>query len=111
MRYCYVEATCASVFFLLFIFDLFYFHFHPFQLHIVVDLSEKTDQDRMILRRLVIESELETEHRSQILAESFGRDANRISLNVNNVQQRKQNSYLRVYRIYEYRTILHAAML
>jgi len=41
--------------------DHWTFIFHPFQLAIVVDLEEKTEQDRALLRKLAIESEIESE--------------------------------------------------
>jgi hypothetical protein len=46
--------------------------------------------------------------------QSFGtqyRTENRISLNIHNVQMRKQNSYLRIFKIYEFRIILAASMI
>jgi hypothetical protein len=78
--------------------------FHPFELAIVVDLNEKTEQDRAVLRKLAIESELENDKKS--VHGSFGQryrdfnnQNNRISLNINSVAYRKQNSFLRVFRI------------
>jgi len=46
--------------------------------------------------------------------QSFGsqyRTENRISLNINNVQMRKQNSFLRIFKIYEFRIIITASMI
>lgn len=77
----------------------------------VVDLEEKTEQDRALLRKLAIEAELDNDQKSTLLLNSFGRSKNRISLNVNSVSGRKQNSYLRAFAIYEYRTVLIVAVI
>jgi hypothetical protein len=90
--------------------DKWTFIFHPFQLAIVVDLDEKTEQDRALLRRLQIDSEIDSDTKNTLLRKSFGM-SNRISLNINNVSGRKQNSYTRVMAIYEFRVVLMAAVI
>lgn len=62
-----VVAGCFLVFFLV---DCKFFIFHPFQCSIVVDLESKTDQDRALLRKLTIESEIE--RREGLTRQSFG---------------------------------------
>lgn len=108
-----VVACCFLIFFLV---DAQFFIFHPFQCSIVVDLEEKTDQDRALLRKLTIESEIEK--KEGLARQSFGQqyrtdlnNPNRISLNIHNVQMRKQNSYVRIFKIYEFRVILAASMI
>ena len=68
----------------------------------------------MLLRKLAIDLEIEQEQRSILARTSFGDPTkvnNRISLNVNSISGRKQNSYVRVLCIYEYRVILFTALL
>lgn len=59
----------------------------------MVDLEEKTEQDRALLRKLAIESEMESEVSRTLEKKSFGQlghqSVNRISLNVNHVSGRK----------------------
>lgn len=82
---------------------------------IVVDLEEKTEQDRALLRKLAIESEMENSMKSTLEKTSFGLSgipaANRISLNINHVSGRKQNSYLKVIKIYEFRVVMQVALI
>lgn len=47
----------ASCFILLSVVDAYAFVFHPFEVAIVVDLEEKTEHDRALLRKLQMESE------------------------------------------------------
>ena len=54
---------------------------------------------------------MDSEQRAVTLKETFGKDLNRISLNINNVQERKQNSYLRAYLIFEFRAMIQSAIL
>jgi hypothetical protein len=56
-----LQLVVASCFLLLSIFDYFCFIFHPFEVAIVVDLEEKTEHDRALLRKLAVESELQIE--------------------------------------------------
>ena len=111
-----LQICIAGFFIIITIFDLKFFVFHPFELAIVVDLNEKTEQDRAVLRKLAIESELENDKKS--VHGSFGQryrdfnnQNNRISLNINSVAYRKQNSFLRVFRIQEYNRVLISSML
>lgn len=59
----------------------------------MVDLEEKTEQDRALLRKLAIESEMESTASGTLEKKSFGlqghQSVNRISLNVNHVSGRK----------------------
>ena len=48
-------AICFVVFSIL---DHYFFVFHPFEVAIVVDLEDKTEYERAVLRKLAIESEL-----------------------------------------------------
>jgi hypothetical protein len=76
----------AVLFIILSVLDYFWcFVFHPFQLAIVVDLEEKSANDRALLRKLAIESEIENSSNNN-LRKSFGDpNRNRISLNINQV--------------------------
>jgi pantothenate kinase len=78
----------AALFLVLSLIDKWTFIFHPFLLAIVVDLDEKTEQDRALLRKLQIDSEIESEAKNSLLRKSFGM-SNRVSLNINNVSGRK----------------------
>jgi hypothetical protein len=81
-----LQFIVALLFILLSVLDYFWFFvFHPFQLAIVVDLEEKSANDRALLRKLAIESEIENSN-NNTLRKSFGDpNRNRISLNINQV--------------------------
>jgi hypothetical protein len=81
-----LEFVVAVLFIILSVLDYFWcFVFHPFQLAIVVDLEEKSANDRALLRKLAIESEIENSSNNN-LRKSFGDpNRNRISLNINQV--------------------------
>ena len=50
----YLHIIVAILLMILLLLDFFHFYFHPFQLHIVVDLEEKTETDRAVLKKLAI---------------------------------------------------------
>jgi len=89
-------VVVSSCFIILSVIDAFAFVFHPFEVAIVVDLEEKTEYDRALLRKLQLESENEN---------------HLVSPTNSKVQGRKQNSYLRIFQIIEYRTPLLVAMI
>ena len=51
-NYAILQLVVAFCFILLAIFDYWFFIFHPFEVAIVVDLEEKRDKDRALLRKL-----------------------------------------------------------
>ena len=82
----YLHIMDAALLTILFLVDLFYFYFHPFQLHIVVDLEEKTETDRAVLRKLAIESEMDAKNNSRaVLLKNSFLNTNRVSLNIYDV--------------------------
>ena len=54
----YLQFSVAAAFLLLALVDQFYFVFHPFEVAIVVDLEEKNEYDRKLLRKLAVQTEL-----------------------------------------------------
>lgn len=105
-KYAILQLVVASCFIVLSIFDHWFFIFHPFQVAIVVDLEEKTDQERALLRKLQIESEL---HSTEV---GLGAGNNYLSSPTNSkVQGRKQNCYLRVFMIAEFMLPLLVAVI
>jgi hypothetical protein len=55
----YLQFSVAAAFLLLALVDQFYFVFHPFEVAIVVDLEEKNEYDRKLLRKLSVQTELD----------------------------------------------------
>lgn len=115
VNYGILQLVVAGFFIVFVVIDAYFFNFHPFQCAIVVDLEEKTEQDRALLRKLTIESELEK--REGQVRSSFGQqyrqdlnNPNRISLNIHNVQMRKQNSYVQIFKVFEFRRVLITSM-
>ncbi len=58
-KYAYLQLVVSICFLILAVIDSFHFYFHPFEVAVVVDMDEKTHQDRALLRKLQMESENE----------------------------------------------------
>jgi len=55
LRYSYLNFTVSGFFIVFAIFDWWFFVFHPFQMGIVIDLEEKRQQDKAMLRKLELD--------------------------------------------------------
>jgi len=60
-KYGYLQLVVSICFLILALIDSFYFYFHPFEVAVVVDIDEKTYQDRALLKKLQMESENENQ--------------------------------------------------
>lgn len=56
-----MQFAASICFIILAIIDHFFFIFHPFEVAIIVDLEDKTEYDRAMLKKLAVESELNYE--------------------------------------------------
>lgn len=57
LYYSFLQFSVAGIFILFAGFDWWFFVFHPFQMGIVIDLEEKRQQDKAILRKIELEQD------------------------------------------------------
>ncbi len=62
IKYAYLQIVVASCFIVFSVVDHWLFIFHPFETAIVIDIEEKSINERLMLRKLQKEAQTEKKH-------------------------------------------------